>query len=258
MKKFLVIMVLLIVVFTLINGCVQTSCENIKQKEAVMLLDVSDPKLFGVIESDLTQNFPAFMERTGLGIIKKCQSFKMSFAHLSSREDLELSSASIAVVQRNQSIKEERRQSNPAPLVQLMQQKLKEYQTSSEDPEMTKRSNIINVLFKAIVHSNMETETTIMLFSDMVENNDLINLYKKIPVSKDIPGLTEKLIEPDVLKKFRLLQDAGFAPRIIIVLKPEPSGKTSIRDIKKFWSIFFGQLKLDVQFIDNLTNSVDL
>lgn len=235
-----------------------TECKNIQRKEAFFLLDVSDKKLFENIEDDLDKNFPGFMQRTSMGNITPCQSFKLSFAHLSAKESLDINSAEISIDRKGLSKNEERKLANPAPLVQLMQKKINEYRLFSENPVMTAGSNIANVLLKVIIQSNPNADNYIFVFSDMVENNRQINLYKKIPYERDIKDVINKIIEPDVLRKFRQLQQGGLEDKIIVVLKSDPTGKTNQRDIKNFWSEVFKELKVDAQFIDNLSNNVGL
>jgi len=250
---------LLAACFAIISGCSSlTECENLTEKEAIILADVSDPKLYKEIENDLSQNFPGFMQRTQLGSISPCQRFTLTISHLSGKEALELSNESISILRKGQSRDAERKQASPKPLVNLLQKKLGDYRQLSADPEMTVRSNIANTLFKAIVLCNHEKDNTILVFSDMVENNKLVNFYKKIPTENEMPSAIEKMIEPNVLSDFKKIQQQGLNVRIIIVLKPEPSNKTNLRDIKTFWTAFFKELKLDgqTQFIDNLTNPV--
>jgi len=261
MKSSKFILTLSTVIALAMTGCNSiTECESIEHTEAIVLMDVSDPKLYTEIENDLTQNFPKFMQQTGLGAIKACQKFTLGFAHLSGKEALELSAASISIERRRQSKSAERSQSNPEPLVKLMQKKITDYRHLTEDPKMTAGSNIANVLFKSIIHANGESESLILLFTDGVENNTLINFYKKIPSEADVSIAIEKMIEPAVLEQFRKVQKQGLNTRIVFILKPEPSNKTSLRDIRTFWTAFFKELKLDghVQFVDNLTTPVQL
>lgn len=249
-------------VFVFVTGCKSfTNCEQIKHSEAVILIDVSDTRLYNEIERDFKVNFAGFMGRTGLGSISSCEKFTLSFAHMSGKESLNLTSASIAVHKPGQSKKAEIAQRNPAPLVALLQKTLTEYHALSNDQGMTSGSNIANTLFKAIVQTNdFNSGKVILVFSDMVESNNQMNFYRKIPAKKDIPTAIEKMIEPLVLSKFYQIRDEGLIAQIIIVLKPEPAGKTSIREIKNFWVAFFKELGIDaqVQFIDNLTNHVVL
>jgi len=259
MKKLSIIFLLITTIEIAFSACSSlTKCDNISQKELTVLVDISDKRLFTIIENDLNTNFPAFMQKTGLGSITSCQRLTLSIGHLSGKEDLELSSESISVSRKGQSNKEEKKQASPAPLVRLLQKKVNDYRLLTEDPVMTSGSNIGNVLLKAIIHSNADAETTILLFSDMVENNRTINLYKKIPAEKDIPAVIDQLIDPDILEKFKMLQESGVVTKIIIVMKEEPSGKINQRSIKNFWSMVFKELKLDVQFIDNLSNSIEI
>jgi hypothetical protein len=259
MKSQNLISLLLVIITATFYACNSlTECDHIIDREGILLIDVSDKKLYADIENDLKTNFPGFMERTGLGNISPCQNFKLSFAHLSGKEALDLSSQSIGIARKGQSRKEEKRQADPAPLVQLMAKKINDYKQLTEDAQMTAGSNIANVLLKTIIQSNADAETTILLFSDMVENNPQLNLYKKIPSAEDVHGVIEKLIEPAVLTKFKTLKEEGLETKVIIVMKSEPNGKTNQRNVKNFWIEVFRELKLNVQFIDNLSNSVVL
>lgn len=233
-------------------------CESISQRQATLLIDVSDKRLFNDIENDLNKNFPVFMQKTGLGNISPCQSFSLGFAQLSSAEALNIASATISINRKGLSKKREREQASPFTLVQLMREKLNDYKQLSEDPQTTTGSNICNVLLKAMNQSNPDADNYFFVFSDMVENNQQLNLYKSIPDQKNISTVIEKIIEPSVIQKFRQLQKSGLQAKIIVVMKAEPSGKTNQRNIKIFWISVFKELKLDVQFIDNLSNHIDI
>lgn len=236
-----------------------TECENISETEAIMLLDVSDPNLWLDIEIDITNNLPGFMQRIGLGSISPCQSFKLTIAHLSAKDKLELVSGSISLERKGLSKNNQKEKSNPAPLVQLIKSTIVKYKQLSQNPEMNIRSNIANTLFKAIVNTNKNSKNIFIVFSDMVENNKNVNFYKTIPTEKDISGTIEKLIDSDVLEKLKSFISQGVEIPIIVVLKQEPNGRVNIKDVKRFWNGFFNELKIqNVQFIDNLTNTVEI
>ena len=261
LQKFIAAL-LIVITITLLPSCSCSSlieCESISQRQLTMLVDVSDSILFNGIDKDIQTNFPVFMQKSKLGNVSPCQSFTLSFAHLSSQEALELSSETIKITRKRQSQKEENKEANPAPLIKLLTQKMDDdYRLLSKQPEMTTGSNIANVLLKAINQSNPDAENVIILFSDMVENNAQLNLYKKIPDKKDIPQVMEKLIEPSVMEKFKQLQQEGLQIKIVLVLKPEPAGKANQRNIKIFWTEVFKALKLNVQIVDNLSNQIQV
>lgn len=259
MKKQITILGLaLAIAFTLSSCNSLIECDSISQRQATFLIDVSDKKLFADIENDLNTNFPVFMQKSGLGNISPCQSFSLGFGQLSSKEELNITSATISISRKGQSKKKEWEQASPAPLVRLMKQKLSDYKQLADEPQVTAGSNICNVLLKAINQSNPDTENYFFIFSDMVENNAQLNLYKGIPDKKNASQVIEKIIEPSVLQKFSGLQKSGIQAKVIIVMKTEPNGKTNQRVVKDFWIAVFGELKLDVVFIDNLSNHVEL
>lgn len=246
------------IAFTLFSCNSLTECESISQRQAIFLMDVSDKKLFADIENDLNTNFPVFMQKSGLGNISPCQSFTLGFAQLSSGEALNIASSAISINRKGQSKKKEREQASPAPLISLLKKKLNEYKQLTDDPQQTAGSNIGNVLLKAINEANPDAENYFFVFSDMVENNPQLNLYKSIPDKKNASQIIQRIIEPSVLQEFQKKQKGGMQAKVIIVMKAEPNGKTNQRLVKDFWLALFKELKIDAVFIDNLSNHVEL
>lgn len=255
----ILIFALLPAVFASFSACSSLiECENIESRHAFILMDISDKKLFKEIESDLKDNFPGFMRRTGLGDISPCESFTFSFAHFGGHETLNISSKTIAIQRKGLSREEERRLANPKPLVQLMRNKIQEYDKLTDDRTMVSSTNITNVLVKTINQADLESNNIFLLFTDGVENSENLNLYKELPEEVDIKPLLRKLIEPSELAKFQLLQNQGLQANIVMVLKSEPANLVDRRAIKSFWTSVFDELGLSVQFIDNLSNQVSI
>ncbi len=257
-QKIILILKVLTIVSILPSCTSLIKCEYIEESHSFLLLDVSDKKLFKVIENDLTDNFPDFMQRTRLGSISPCKSFTLSIANFSGYESLDISSKTIAINRKGLSREEEKRLANPKPLVKLMRDRIDDYRHLTDDPEITSSTNIANVLVKSINQANTEADNLFLLFTDGIENNVHLNLYSRIPMGKDIPQLIGKLIEATVLNKFHQLQGQGLQAKIVMVLKSDPTGKVDQRAIKSFWKEVFEELELPYQFIDNLSNHVEL
>ena len=254
--------IILVVVYAclLITSCIGSlsECANIEKKELVLLLDLTDPLLFEAIDDDIKQNFGSFMSRTGLSNISTCSEFKLGMAPITASDNLNLLSHTIGVNRKGLSRKAERDLANPSILVNFMNHHLDEYKKLSHLPETTARSVIANVIFKAIVNTDSDAESVVLIFSDLAENNGTVNFYRRIPPSAEIPGIINQMVETSVLDQLNRRQQRGLTAKIIIVLMPEPSGRPDIREIRRFWTDLFDYLKLDVQFIDNLTNTVEL
>ncbi len=234
-----------------------TECDNIKPREAILLIDVTDKQLFTDIETDLNTNLPVFMKKTGLGDISPCESFTLTLVPISAKEGLESSSETIAITRKGQSYQAERKQANPAPLVQLLKTQLSSFKSLTDDKSNTSGSNIANVMVKALTHSNLEAETTLIIFSDMIENNQYLNMYRKIPSSEQLSEIVPQLIDPMVLEDFQSRQKEGLDANIIIVCKESPNIRINAkqREVKSFWAGFLSEMRLqNVQFMDNLTN----
>ncbi|MBS1776148.1 MAG: hypothetical protein JSS64_07690 [Bacteroidetes bacterium] len=253
MKKIIISSVLLATVLT--NSCTSLSeCKNITKTETIMMIDISDKKLFQSIRQDITDNVGNFMQKTGLGTIQECQSFKLSVAPVGSREQLDITSESIAISQKNQSIRDQEQQADPSPLVNMLKNRLNEYEKLTNDKEVTSASTIVNTMLKAILQTDVDAESDVLLFTDGVEFNNYINMYRHIPSVDEIPDVINKLIDQEVLNRFKTFQQEGVNPKVIIILKPCTSPvKVNIRDVKAYWMELLKQLKLtNIQFADNL------
>ena len=233
-------------------------CDEIEERHAFILMDVSDKALFNDIEHDLQSNFPGFMQRTGLGDIAPCECFTFSFAHFGGQETLKINTKSIAINRKGLSREEERRLANPAPLVHLMKTTIDEYNRLTDNSEMVSSTNIANVLIKTINQAGPSSDNLFMLFTDGVENNRNLNLYRDKPATQDISLLMDRLIEPAEMEKFRMLRSSGMQAKIVMVLKSEPNDRVDRRYIKSFWISFFEELRLPYQFVDNLSNQVEI
>lgn len=259
MKTIKRIIIILIFSAAVNSGCTHmTQCESIDRSHLYLIMDISDNRLFQEIERDLLNNFPRFMQATKLAEIDVCEEFTLSVAHLSGKEALELSSERIGIDQKGLSKKEERRRSNPAPLANLLKFKVSEFKELSQRADMTSGSNIANTIFKTLIQCDFECSNTILIFSDMVENNTEINFYRGIPHKENVSNEIFKVADPILVKTYKDLKAGGLDAKIIIVLKPEPSGKIKLREIRAFWQQFFKELAMEEQvvFIDNLTNPV--
>lgn len=253
MKKIIISTALLATILS--NGCASLSeCKNITKKEAVMIIDVSDKKLFQNIRQDITDNLGNFMQKTGMGTIQECETFKLSVAPVGSREQLDIASESIGITQKNEGIRDQEQQADPSPLVAMLKNRLDQYDKLTEDKEVTAASTIVNTMLKAILQTDVDAESTVLLFTDGVEFNIYINMYRHIPSADEIPEVIKKLIDKEVLNRFKTLQQEGVNPKVILILKPCPSpAKINTRDVKAYWMELLKQLKLtNVQFADNL------
>lgn len=244
--------VMFVMIFTSCSSL--TECNSKSNSEGIILLDVSDTKLFQLIRQDLNDNFGSFMLRSRLGIIEPCQRFTLRLAPIAAQEELEISSQSIEISRKGQSIREQEQQADPSPLVSMLKVKLDEYEKLSNSKEATSGSVIINKALKAILQTDPEAESTIILLTDGIEYNEYLSMYKKIPKAEEIPEIIKKLIDPEILSKFKSAQEQGVNPKIIIVLKPcSPPAKVNIRAVKAYWAELLKELKLtNVQFADNL------
>lgn len=257
MNKSTLIKIVLVLLALTISSCSSfTECDNINEKEVIILVDISDNELYKVIQSDIENNFSGFMQQSGLGEISSCQRLTVRLAPIESRNILNYSTESIEIPRKGLSLQEQRARANPAPLVELIRNKLDEYSEMSTDKVITSGSNIANIILKAINSSNIDAaESTIIIFSDLIENTQYVNMYREIPSGQDIANTTEKLLDPITLETFQERRQQGLAPSIIVVSKPSNNPAVKLRDVRNFWGhLFREELGLqDVEFVDNLS-----
>ncbi len=258
MKTYNIVFLLMLIIVFFSSCSSVTDRDRIEKRQLFIIMDLSDKELFEEIDSDISQNFQNFMQQTKLGNILPCQQFTLSLAHFGGEDILDVSSKSIAIPRKGLSHEEENELANPIPLRNLMVQKIQEYRQLTNDSLITSKTNIANVLVKSINQSEIESRNVFLLFTDGVENNDYVNLYKVMPNDKDISDVVKKIVEPSVLEKFLTLKQQGLQCRIIMVLKREPKNMVNRRAIKSFWINVFKELGLEYQFIDNLSNQVNL
>jgi hypothetical protein len=247
----------ILVTLVLTSSCGKLiECEQVSSREAIMLIDVTDPDLFREIRSDITANLPVFMQQTGLAEISPCEQFTLTLVPITASEGLLARSETIAITRKGQSYRTEQQQANPAPLVNLIRTQLTSFGDMTEDVSVTSGSNIANVILKALTHSTPGNATTLIIFSDMIENNQYLNMYRHVPDSSEMEHVIKTLIDPIVLENFKTRQSEGLETEVLIVFKENQLNKvkTSTRDIRSFWSMLMGELGIqNVQFLDNLS-----
>lgn len=233
------------------------TAQDIKNLDLFFLIDVTDRELFQIINTDIQTNLPVFFKNTKFADIHEHERFTLHVAPIAISESLELSSASICIPRKGLSYSAENQLKNPKPIVLLLKKELTDYDILSM--KNYKTTNILNIFIKAIIQADPESfDSWYFIFSDLLENNKYINLYKGIPECSEIPTIINN-VDPYLLNKLNQKIDSGFEPNIVIVLKSLPNSKVDPRTLRTFWSCFFKELGFfDVQFIDNLSNSFAL
>lgn len=233
------------------------SAQTIHSRDLNFLIDVTDQQLFKDIQKDIQSNFGTFMQNTRFGEIKENDRLSFHIGPIGATENLELKSASISGPSNKLSGQAKRKLVNPKPLLALLNTELSEYEKLSVS--QINETSIANVLLKSLLEANPDGENYILVFSDLVENNKYLNHYKRIPDAKEIHKIIKTTIDPYILTKLQKKLDEGLEVHIILVQKDLPNAKVDARKIKTYWQNLLSELGLtDVQFIDNLTNNIEL
>jgi len=258
MKKIIYRITWVLTLSMFVTSCEElTTCKEVTSSEVTMLMDVSDENLFAEILKDFEQNLPHFMKNTSFANLGECEKATLTVGNLSGKEELSKRSQSIRIDQKGLSGAEKRKRANPFGVVSLLKTSLSDYEALSKDPEYNSATNITQTLIKAVLEMSVESENTLLLFSDMVINNkaESVNFYKKIP---DEPSVTmSKLIDDTLWKRLKDKLDEGLDVSVVVVLKTEPKNKVNKKAVKEFWLEALSHIGFtDLQVIDNLSNSI--
>jgi len=253
--KFKIILVTIIAV--LLNSCAVFQCDYIEDVEITFLVDISDGRLLETAKTDIQKNLPVFMSKLGFIQLESCQRLTVHIAPLSAKDEFRVKSATIGLTDKNMSGKDRRNQSNPRPIVEMLNTSLEEFGSLQELPEYTSGSSIGNQILKAVKLSKNADRSYVVVLSDLIQHDSHISFYKQIPKQIDTETL-QQLFDPVLLQEFEETnQGKGQSSRIILVqlqtVDQSMNGKR--REIASLWqSVFTDFLEADFELIDNLSN----
>ena len=252
MKKLGIILVLAV----MLTGCDVMECKSVKSSEVTFLIDISDPRLFEEAKDDIKSNLSRFMSKLGLTSIGECHQLTVNIAPLSARDELRMSSETIGVGQQGLSKKEVKAKSNPKPIIQMISRSLNEYEGLKELKDYNSGSSIGNQILKAMLQMEASGQSTVVIISDMISNDERFSLYKGIPSDID-SEVMEKVFDSRLLEEFSETYAMEAAPNIVLVQLQavERHMKAKRGEIASFWkSILAEGLDQDVVIVDNLSN----
>lgn len=219
--------------------------------ELMFLVDVTDSLIFKQIHADFSQNLSKFFQNTGLGKIAAEEKFSLSVAPINSSGELKLSTASISIPRKGLSYNEEKKLSNPRPLLNMLNAKLIEFATISKNNQS--QSSIIEIVLKAITQTTAD-ESFIVICTDLIEHSTIHSMYKSIPQASDVSKILAK-VDPLLLSNAKNKVKGGGDLTVIIVLKKLP-GSHDYNKLRGFWMAFFAEVGIsNVKFIDNLSQN---
>ena len=247
---------LLLLCSLIITSCNVMECEKVKSSEVTFLIDISDPKLFEEASDDIKSNLSRFMSKLGLASMDECHQLTVNIAPLSARDELKMSSETIGVDQQGLSRKQVKEMSNPRPIIQMISRSLNEYEGLKELDDYNSGSSIGNQILKAMLQMNGSGQSTLVIISDLISNDERFSLYKGIPREIDTEVM-ESVFDSRLLEEFSQTYALGEAPSIVLVqLQAVESHMRAKRgDLATFWKTVLGEgLEQDVTIVDNLSN----
>ncbi len=240
----------------IITSCDVMECENVKSSEVTFLIDISDPRLFEEASDDIKSNLSRFMSKLGLTSMGECHQLTVNIAPLSARDELKMSSETIGVDQQGLSRKKVKEMSNPRPIIQMISRSLNEYDGLKELDDYNSGSSIGNQILKAMLQMSGSGQSTLVIISDLISNDERFSLYKSIPRAVDAEVL-EAVFDTRLLEEFSQTYAEGEAPAIVLVQLQAVESHMKARrgDLATFWKTILAEgLDQDVTIVDNLSN----
>lgn len=258
MKNFIITITAIITMafsFTF-SGCkAQTPNVVVDETAVTYLNDCTDTVLFNQIFKDYHANLGQLSKNLGVGQIKANEKLTVRIGAIDDSDRLSLKSASICSAGKRASRREQVAHSNPQPLIQMINNELKNQKKLSE--RRMASSPIIGTMLKAFREMNSEaTREILVICSDGVEFSDYANLYKSIPTTDEavakVVGKLDGILLAEAKGRIEEVR-----PQVVFVLKPNAKAKTA--DLKLFYTKLFNQIGVtSVAFIDDMTNNPHL
>lgn len=239
------------------SGCKAQTPNNITVDETAVtyLVDCTDTVLFNQIYRDFHSNFGVLSKNLGMGQVKANEKLTVRIGAIDDTDQLSLKSASICAASKRASKREQMAQSNPQPLIQLINNELKNLKRQSERHMAS--SPIIGTMLKTIREMNSEASREILVVcSDGVEFSSYANLYKSIPITDEavskVVGKLDGILLAEAKERVEEVR-----PQVVFILKPNSKAKTV--DIKLFYTKLLSQLGVtSISFIDDMSNNPHL
>lgn len=247
MKKIISTLFLTVLIISL-NSC--NKCDNISQRNVVFLIDVTDSINFKNIKLDISNNIQELNKQKKIFQFGECEGLTFKMGKLSESESISFSKIEREVNQKNLNQQNLLVKTNPDTIFNFISTKLKEYEKDAF--VKSNQSNIANNILKTILE-NKNQNSTIFVFSDMIENNEYLLMYKNTFQKLTTEDALSKLFDPSLLSQLKNSNKNN--SKLIIVQKQESKNLTKTRDVKEFWIKIFDNLGIKTIFIDDLSHN---
>lgn len=248
-----------LITILLLSLSLYSNAQRVKNKEFFFLIDITDKELFQDIKTDIQTNFAHFAVNVGFGEIKPLNKITFKISPINDLGVLSITTSSIGIKSTDMSGVEIKKNTNPKIITNHLNSKLTEYETLVSKNAMS-QSSIMDVTLKALIESDLNAdENMLVIFSDMIENSNIWNMYKQnVPKQTSLSSIISRL-DQVVYGKLKQKLKSGFSPCVVIVLKQKNKQSINNKSLKLFWNQFFTSIGIKkVQFIDDLSNTIEL
>jgi len=235
----------------------KSPCENVTTiKNVTFLIDNSDPSLFEKTKEDLDNHGSDFMSNSPLFQIGDCDVLSFYMGGIGAQNDLDIPHITIDPTNAKGNIEKDAAK-DLTPLVALYQKQIKLLEAKSLEKESSEGSRIGQNIIKALKQQSAGGLNYVFVFTDGIENNSYVNFYKVNLKNANVQEISNKMIGADLVNE---IKKTPFPPtsKVIFVLKEDAMKSVPLRDVTLFWKKFFSNLKIEAQFVDNLSHQINL
>lgn len=249
MKKAALLFGLFVIITITFQSC-NKNCENLAKRNLIFLVDVTDSINFKNIKTDITNNIKVLNEQKKVFNLDYCEGLNFKIGKLSESENISFSKIEREINVTNMNKRNFEILKSPDTIYNFINDKLTEYEKDSF--VKSNQSNIANNILKTIL-DNKNQAATIFVFSDMVENNQYLLMYKNQFQNLTPEESITKLFDTELLSQLKSVNKSNL--QLVIVQKQESKNLTKTRDVKQFWVKIFEKLEVKTVFIDDLTHN---
>ena len=241
MKKYIIVLALIAIALW-INGC-ETACEQITTRNITVLVDATDSLLISKAQDELRkENFEQLVnQKLGLKDGPKCFTVNYDFGIISTHSFYNPVSTQLS-------------HTNWGEARNKLILRWRNFYEVHEDN--LKRLDSVGImdntsLFPTLMKAINKTDGTVIVVSDLIENNPVVNFYKNPPNT-----------EEDMEKAFEAMEGyylpeqigPGSEREIIFIVMSEPKNSGVVHKARAFWKYAMEQhLGLNVSFADGLS-----
>lgn len=266
MYKIKVLLYLFVICVTAsFSGCDYEECKNNIKKECILLIDISDERLYADIKNDIYKNnYEEYLS----GLIydmNECEELKVTAIPMAIMNKADQKSIIYEIDKVGMDYRRMRKMKDPKALSIWLNKVFEYYDNKVVDKIVTEKTRILSVVAKVLNGISIDKDyVELVVFSDLLENNEYVSLLNPSADMKDWKKIIGLNLYEEMMKNLRALKAV---PKLNIVQYSDVRNvKVDVqreREVRYMWENVLnemlydtksGQMLVNVSFYDNVSS----